>query len=176
MIAAPGLAIAHLLASTLREGAMNEQSVEQRLAGLGYQLPPVSPPIGNFVKGVVVGNLLFVSGNPPDQPGYVSPKGKVGADVTVEQAYEAARYTGLNLLAAAKSTLGSLDRIRRVVKLLGMVNSAPGFGEQPKVINGCSDLFVELFGEQGRHARSAVGMGALPNGIPVEIEAIFEVE
>ncbi len=155
---------------------MNERTVEERLADLGHQLPPVSPPVGNYVKGVVVGNLLFCSGNGPDQPGYVSPKGKVGADVTLEQAYEAARYTALNLLAAAKDTLGSLDRIRRVVKLLGMVNSAPDFGQQPAVINGCSDLFVKLFGDSGRHAPSAVGMGALPNGIPVEIEAIFEVE
>jgi enamine deaminase RidA (YjgF/YER057c/UK114 family) len=175
-MATRSLAALHAARSTIKEVVMSGQSVEERLAALGYQLPPVAPPIGNFVKGVVVGNLLFLSGCPPDQPGYVSPKGKVGADVTVEQAYEAARYTGLNLLAAAKSTLGSLDRIRRVVKLLGMVNSAPGFGEQPKVINGCSDLFVQLFGEQGRHARSAVGMGALPNSIPVEIEAIFEVE
>ncbi len=155
---------------------MNEATVEQRLANLGYQLPPVSAPIGSYVKGVVVGNLLFLSGNGPDQPGYTSPKGKVGDDVTVEQAVEAARYVGLNLLAAAKDTLGSLDRIRQVVKVLGMVNSAPDFGQQPRVINGCSDLFLAVFGDAGRHARSAVGMAALPNGIPVEIEAIFEVE
>ncbi len=155
---------------------MNEATVEQRLADLGYQLPPVSPPVGSYVKGIVVGNLLFLSGNGPDQPGYTSPKGKVGGDVTIEQAVEAARYVGLNLLAAAKDTLGSLDRIRRVVKLLGMVNSAPDFGQQPRVINGCSDLLLAVFGDTGRHARSAVGMSALPNGIPVEIEAIFEVE
>ncbi len=155
---------------------MNEPTVEQRLADLGYQLPLVSPPIGSYVKGVIVGNLLFLSGNGPDQPGYTSPKGKVGGEVTIEQAVEAAQYVGLNLLAAAKDTLGSLDRIRRVVKVLGMVNSAPDFGQQPRVINGCSDLFLALFGDAGRHARSAVGMGALPNGIPVEIEAIFEVE
>ncbi|MHB8647842.1 MAG: RidA family protein [Thermomicrobiales bacterium] len=155
---------------------MNERTVEERLADLGYQLPPVSPPVGSYVKGVIVGNLLFLSGNGPDQPGYTSPKGKVGVDVTIEQAIEAARYTGLNLLAAAKETLGSLDRIQRVVKLLGMVNSAPDFGQQPRVINGCSDLFLALFGDAGRHARSAVGMAALPNGIPVEIEAIFSIE
>lgn len=155
---------------------MNERTVEQRIADLGYQLPPVAPPIGSYVKGVVVGNLLFLSGNGPDQPGYTAPKGNVGAAVTVEQAEEAARYVGLNLLAAAKDTLGSLDRIRRVVKLLGMVNSAPDFRQQPRVVNGCSDLFLAVFGDAGRHARSAVGMAALPNGIPVEIEAIFEVE
>jgi enamine deaminase RidA (YjgF/YER057c/UK114 family) len=155
---------------------MNERTVEDRLAEMGYTLPPVSPPIGSYVKGVIVGNLLFLSGNGPDQPGYTSPNGKVGADVSVEQAQEAARYVGLNLLAAAKATLGSLERVRRVVKVLGMVNSAPDFGQQPAVINGCSDLFIAVFGDAGRHARSAVGMGALPNGIPVEIEAIFEVE
>jgi enamine deaminase RidA (YjgF/YER057c/UK114 family) len=155
---------------------MNERTVEERIADLGYQLPPVSPPVGSYVKGVIVGNLLFLSGNGADQPGYTAPKGKVGAEVTIEQAEEAARYVGLNLLAAAKDTLGSLDRIRRVVKLLGMVNSAPDFGQQPRVINGCSDLFLAIFGDAGRHARSAVGMGALPNSIPVEIEAIFEVE
>lgn len=155
---------------------MHERTIEERLADLGHVLPPVSPPVGSYVKGVIVGNLLFLSGNGPDQPGYTSPKGKVGAEVSIEQAEEAARYVGLNLLAAAKETLGTLDRIRRVVKLLGMVNSAPDFGQQPRVINGCSDLFLALFGDAGRHARSAVGMSALPNGIPVEIEAIFEVE
>ncbi len=155
---------------------MNERTIEERIADLGFALPPVSPPVGSYVKGVVVGNLLFLSGNGPDQPGYVSPKGKVGAEVTIEQAEEAARYVGLNLLAAAKDTLGSLERIRRVVKLLGMVNSAPDFGQQPRVVNGCSDLFLAIFGDSGRHARSAVGMSALPNGIPIEIEAIFEVE
>jgi len=155
---------------------MNERTIEERIADLGHALPSVSPPVGSYVKGVVIGNLLFLSGNGPDQPGYVSPKGKVGAEVTIEQAEEAARYVGLNLLAAAKDTLGSLERIRRVVKLLGMVNSAPDFGQQPRVVNGCSDLFLAIFGDSGRHARSAVGMSALPNGIPVEIEAIFEVE
>src|SRR3954451_16722534 len=155
---------------------MNERTVEERIAALGYTRPPVSPPVGSYVKVIIVGNMMYLSGNGPDHPGYTSPKGKVGADVTIEQAEEAARYVGLNLLAAAKDTLGSLDRIRRVVKLLGMVNSAPDFGQQPRVINGCSDLFLAVFGDAGRHARSAVGMGALPNGIPVEIEAIFEVE
>ncbi len=155
---------------------MNERSIEQRIADLGYALPPVSLPIGSYVKGVIVGNLLFLSGNGPDQPGYTSPKGKVGSAVTIEQAEEAARYVGLNLLAAAKDTLGTLERIRRVVKVFGMVNSDPDFGQQPRVINGCSDLFLAVFGDAGRHARSAVGMSALPNGIPVEIEAIFEVE
>ena len=101
--------------------------------------------------------------------------GKVGAEVTVEQAYEAARETGLTLLAVMRQELGTLDRVARVVKVFGMVNAAPGFGQQPAVINGCSDLFVEVFGDSGRHARSAVGMGSLPNQITVEIECIIEV-
>lgn len=155
---------------------MNEGTPEERIAAMGLTLPPLGPPAGSYVKYVLVGNLLYLSGNGPDQPGYTSPKGKVGGTVTTEQAQEAARYTGLNLLAGAKAALGSLDRVRRVVKLLGMVNSAPDFGDQPKVINGCSDLFVAVFGEAGRHARSAVGFAALPGQIPVEIEAIFEVD
>lgn len=155
---------------------MNEGTVEERIAALGHTLPPMGSPVGSYVKHVRVGNLLYLSGSGPDQPGYVSPKGKVGATVTLEQANEAARYTGLNLLAAAKDALGSLDRVRRVVKVLGMVNSAPDFGDQPKVINGCSDLFVAVFGDAGRHARSAVGFVSLPGQIPVEIEVIFEVE
>jgi len=102
-------------------------------------------------------------------------KGKLGAEFTVEQGYQHARSVGLALLAVMKAELGSLDRVSRVVKLLGMVNGTPEFTDQPKVINGCSDLFVEVFGDQGKHARSAVGMGSLPNGIPVEIECIVEV-
>lgn len=155
---------------------MNEGTPEERIAAMGLALPPLGPPGGSYVKYVLVGNLLYLSGNGPDQPGYTSPKGKVGDTVTPEQAHEAARYTGLNLLAGAKAALGSLSRVRRVVKLLGMVNSAPDFGGQPQVINGCSDLFVAVFGEAGQHARSAVGFAALPNQIPVEIEAIFEVD
>lgn len=155
---------------------MNEQTVEERITALGYTLPPASPAVGSYVKSVQVGNLLFLSGSGPDQPGYTSPKGKVGKDVTLEQANEAARYVALNLLASAKDALGSLNRVRRVVKLLGMVNSAPDFADQPKVINGCSDFFIQVLGDQGRHARSAVGMASLPMQIPVEIEAIFEVE
>ena len=102
--------------------------------------------------------------------------GIVGKDITVEQAYGHARGVGLNLMAVMRHELGSLDRVKRIVKVLGMVNAVPGFGDQPKVINGCSDLFVEVFGERGKHARSAVGMGSLPNNIPVEIEVIVEIE
>ncbi|MDP9375542.1 MAG: RidA family protein, partial [Chloroflexota bacterium] len=116
------------------------------------------------------------AGKGPRNPDGSTPTGKVGRDVTTAEAYGHARSVGLTLLAVLRETLGDLDRVRRVVKVLGMVNAVPEFGEQPQVINGCSDLFVEVFGERGRHARSAVGMGSLPMGITVEIEAIVEVE
>jgi len=160
---------------TERTNAMNESTVEERLAALGLTLPPMAAPGGVFVPYVQTGNLLYLSGAGPDQPGYISPKGKVGADVTLAQAQEAARYTALRLLAVAKDALGSLERVRRVVKLLGMVNCTPEFDQTPQVINGCSELFVAVFGEAGRHARSAVGFVTLPGQIPVEIEVIFEV-
>jgi enamine deaminase RidA (YjgF/YER057c/UK114 family) len=146
-------------------------SAERKLKELGIQLGPVTPPVANYVNAVRAGNLLFLAGKGP--AGGVT--GIVGKDMTVEQAYGHARTVGLNLMAVMKDELGSLDRVKRIVKVLGMVNAGPGFGEQPKVINGCSDLFVEVFGERGRHARSAVGMGSLPNNIPVEIEVIVEV-
>lgn len=150
--------------------------VEARLKELGLALPPTPSPAANYVGAVHTGNLLFVSGHGPTRDGRFTYVGKVGKDVSVEQGYEAARVVALNCLASAKSVLGDLDRIKRVVKLLGMVNCTEDFGEQPKVINGASDLLVQLFGESGRHARSAVGMQALPFGIAVEIEMIFEVE
>jgi enamine deaminase RidA (YjgF/YER057c/UK114 family) len=127
--------------------------------------------VANYVNAVRTGNLLYLAGKGPAG----SPPGIVGKDFTIEQAYQHARSTGLALLAVMRDELGSLDRVKRVVKVLGMVNAVPGFGDQPKVINGCSDLFVEVFGERGKHARSAVGMGSLPNNIPVEIEVIVEV-
>ena len=150
--------------------------VEARLKELGIELPEPPAPIANYVRFVQVGNLLFLAGHGPQREGAESWTGKVPIDVTVEQAYAAARSTGLNLLASAKEALGDLDRVKRLVKVLGMVNSAEGFGGQPAVINGFSDLMVEVFGEAGKHARSAVGMAALPMSIPVEIEMILEVE
>ena len=152
-------------------------SAEKRLKALGIELGPVSAPVANYVNAVRTGNLLFLAGKGPrpDSSG-ARPGGKVGREVTAEQAYRHARSVGLDLLAVMRAELGSLDRVKRVVKLLGMVNAAPDFTDHPKVINGCSDLFVEVLGERGRHARSAVGMGSLPMGIPVEIEAIVEVE
>ena len=146
-------------------------SAERRLKELNIQLAPVTPPVANYVNAVRAGNLLFLAGKGPGGEA----RGVVGRDVTLEQAYQHARSTGLALLAVMRDELGSLDRVKRVVKVLGMVNAVPGFGDQPKVINGCSDLFVEVFGERGKHARSAVGMGSLPNNIPVEIECIVEV-
>lgn len=145
-------------------------TIDERLNELGIELPPVPAPAGNYVHAVRTGNLLYLSGK---GPGAVT--GKVGGDVPVEEAYRYARETGLVLIAVMREALGSLDRVGRIVKVLGMVNAVPGFGQQPKVVNGCSDLFVEVFGEKGRHARSAVGMGSLPGGIPVEIEVIVEV-
>jgi enamine deaminase RidA (YjgF/YER057c/UK114 family) len=145
---------------------------EQKLRQLGITLLPVTPPIANYVNAVRTGNLLFLAGKGP--AGGAS--GIVGKDITVEQAYQHARSTALALVAVMKDELGSLDRVKRIVKVLGMVNAVPGFGDQPKVINGCSDLFVEVFGERGKHARSAVGMGSLPNNIPVEIECIVEID
>jgi enamine deaminase RidA (YjgF/YER057c/UK114 family) len=149
---------------------------EQRLKELGIELAPASGPLANYVNAVRTGNLLYLAGKGPGLPGQPMPSGKVGRDFTIEQGYEYARQTGLSLIAVMKSELGDLDKVTRIVKVLGMVNATPEFGHQPEVINGCSDLFVEVFGDRGKHARSAVGMGSLPRGIPVEIEVIVEVE
>ena len=146
-------------------------SISDRLQKLGIQLPKPHGPMGNYVPAVRTGNLLFLSGK---GPGKIS--GKVGADVSVEQAYDAARQVGLLLIASMHDELGDLDKVVRIVKVLGMVNGTPEFTEHPKVINGCSDLFVEVFGDAGKHARSAVGMGSLPGQIPVEIECIVEIK
>ncbi|HXH10845.1 MAG TPA: RidA family protein [Alphaproteobacteria bacterium] len=150
--------------------------IEAKLKELGLELPPTPRPAANYVGAVLTGNLLFISGHGPTKDGEIAYTGKVGKDLSIEQGYAAARLVALNCLASAKAALGDLDRIKRVVKLLGMVNCTEDFGDQPKVINGASDLLVQLFGETGRHARSAVGMQALPFGIAVEIEMIFEVE
>jgi enamine deaminase RidA (YjgF/YER057c/UK114 family) len=148
----------------------------QRLAALGLTLPAPRAPIANFVAAVREGDLVFLSGQGPVSPEGIVYRGKVGEDVTLEDAYAAARLTGLNLLAALEATIGSLVHVRRIVKVLGMVNAAPSFAAHPQVINGCSDLLVSVFGpEIGRHARSAVGMGSLPGQIAVEIEMIVAV-
>ena len=149
-------------------------SIEQRVKELGLELPTVPSPAANYANAVRTGNLIFLSGTVPMMADGQIPKGKVGADVTTEEAAEHARLVGLNLLAILKQELGDLDRVKRIVKLLGMVNAVPDYREQSLVINGCSDLFVEIFGE--KHARSAIGVGSLPFGITVEIEAIVEVD
>jgi enamine deaminase RidA (YjgF/YER057c/UK114 family) len=151
-------------------------AVADRLKELGIALPPLSKPMGTYVHAVRTGNLLFLAGKGPHSAQGKTPQGKLGREFTVEQGYQHARSVGLMLLAVMQDHLGNLDRVRQVVKVLGMVNADPEFGDHPKVVNGCSDLFVEVFGERGRHARSAVGMGSLPSGIPVEIEVIVEVE
>jgi enamine deaminase RidA (YjgF/YER057c/UK114 family) len=151
-------------------------SAEARLKELGIVLPAVPTPIANYVSYRIAGNLLFLSGQGPRDDKGNALTGKVGADVTVEEAYRRARLIGLQLLSTTRTALGSLDRVEAVVKLLGMVNAVPEFKDHPKVINGCSDLFVDVFGDAGRHARSAVGMGSLPNQISVEIEAILAIK
>jgi enamine deaminase RidA (YjgF/YER057c/UK114 family) len=151
-------------------------TVEEKLVEMGLTLPEQSPAVGNYVGAVQVGNLLFVSGHGPRRGGDVIVSGKVGQDLTVEQAYETAKSVMLNCLGTVKRTIGDLDKVDRIVKLLGFVNVGEGFTETPKVINGASDLLVALYGENGRHARSAVGMAALPNNIPVEIEMIVALK
>jgi enamine deaminase RidA (YjgF/YER057c/UK114 family) len=147
---------------------------EERLAATGIRLPPPARPAAQYVPCVRTGNLLYVSGQGPvTAEGFVA--GKVGLTLDEAAAKHAARLTGLAILAAVRQELGSLDRVTRVVKILGMVNCAPGFNRMPAVIDGCSELFLEVFGDAGRHARSAVGMAELPFDIAVEIEAIFEV-
>ncbi|KKB79360.1 endoribonuclease L-PSP [Devosia limi DSM 17137] len=143
-----------------------------RLAALGIVLPAAPSPIANFVTHVAEGKLLFLSGQGPTEANGTLHTGKVGDDVSVNAAYEHARLTGINLIAVMQAALGDLGRVRRVVKLLGMVNATPEFADHPAVINGCSDLMNEVFGERGVHARSAVGFGSLPNQITVEIEAV----
>ena len=152
--------------------------IENKLKEMGYELPPYHlSSAGNFVSAVRTGNLVYTAGHGAGLPGGgFLHLGKLGSDLTIEQGYDCARQTMLNLLATLKNELGDLDKIKRVVKLLCMVNCAPDFGDPPKVANGASDLLVELYGEAGRHARSAVGMASLPFGMPVEIEMIVEVE
>ena len=151
--------------------------IEKRLEELGITLPEAPPPVASYAPFVRTGNLLYLAGlGPAERPDGTSPTGKLGQDLTVEEGYEAARLTGINLLARLRGAVGDLNRVRQIVKLLSMVNSTPDFGDQPAVANGCSDLLVEVFGDRGRHARSAVGMAALPSNIPVEIEMIVEIE
>lgn len=149
---------------------------EARLAELGVELPIPSAPVANYVRTVRTGNLVFTSGHGPSRADGSLVKGKLGRELDVEEGYQAARLTAVSLLASLKKELGDLSRVRRVVKVTGMVNSDPGFTDQSKVINGCSDLLVEVLGERGRHARAAIGMASLPMGMAVEIEMVVEVD
>lgn len=150
-------------------------SAEARLKQLGITLPVPPEPAANFLRYRLDGKLLFLSGQGARDANGALLTGKVGAEVTPAEAYRRARLIGLGLMATARDALGSLDRVETVLKVFGMVNSTPEFGEHPKVIDGCSDVFVEVFGEAGRHARTAVGMGSLPSQITVEIDAVFSV-
>lgn len=152
------------------------QSPESRLSAMGISLPAVKKPVANYVNLVQSGNLLFLSGKGPSRPDGTDITGKLGKDLSIEQGYEAAKLVGINHLAVLKDYLGDLGRVKRVVKVLGMVNCEPDFTSQPKVMNGYSDLMVAVFGEKGKHARSAVGMIALPNNIAVEVEVIVEID
>ncbi len=151
-------------------------SAEAKLAALMLELPPAPKPAGIYSPVVQVDNMLYVSGHGPLLPDGTMISGKVGADLSEEQGKNAARQVGLTILSTLKATIGSLDKVERVVKVLGMVNAAPNFTKHPQVINGFSELMVELFGENGRAARSAVGMGSLPGNIAVEIECILQLK
>jgi enamine deaminase RidA (YjgF/YER057c/UK114 family) len=151
-------------------------AIEERLAHLGIELPPAFTPIANFVLTARAGSLLFVSGHGPFSGSEVVFSGRVPSEVSVEEAYRAARLTGLNCLRSIQTELGTLDRVKRIVKLLGLVASDPDVTGHPQVINGASDLFVEVFGEAGRHARTAVGQVSLPVGMTVEVELVCEID
>ncbi len=152
-------------------------SADAKISELGLELPPAPKPMGVYRPLVIAGNMVYVSGHGPLKNDGTLIAGRVGGDLDQQAGYDAARQTGLAILATLQSGLGSLDRVKRVIKVLGMVNCTADFGQQPAVINGCSELFRDVFGEDnGVGARSAVGMGSLPGNIPVEVEAIFEIE
>ena len=171
--------LALFLLSVLAINAQTEKEEiydpEARLVALGITLPEPPQPVANYVNGVQAGNLIFLAGKGPRYADGTEITGKVGSDVSIEKAYEGARLTAINQLAVLKSMLGNLNRVKRIVKVLGMVNCDPNFVDQPKVINGFSDLMVEVFGERGKHARAAVGMASLPRGQCVEIELVVEI-
>jgi enamine deaminase RidA (YjgF/YER057c/UK114 family) len=165
-----------VIANCLLVTFLNAQDAEAKLKEKGIVLTPPSKPVANYVNAVRVGNLLFLAGKGPTKADGTHITGKVGKDLTMEQGYEAAKLTAINHLAVLKAELGSLNKVKRIVKVLGMVNCTDDFKDQPKVINGYSDLMVDIFGDKGKHARSAVGMNALPLNIAVEVEVIVEVE
>jgi len=152
------------------------QNPEEKLQQMGITLPVPSKPVATYVNAVRTGNLVYLSGKGPTNPDGTNITGKVGKDLSIQQGYEAAKSTGVNLLAALKAEIGSLNKVKRIVKVLGMVNCASDFTEQPQVINGFSDFMVEVFGEKGRHTRVAVGVNSLPLNSAVEIDILCEVE
>jgi len=163
--------------ATATEPAGQAFDPEARLAELGIELYEPPPPVANYVKAVQTGNLVFLAGHGPtklDGSGYLT--GQVGTDLTIEEGYAAARLVGIALLSSLKAEIGDLSRVKRIVRVFGMVNAPAGFTQQPEVINGASDLLVEIFGERGKHARAAVGMGSLPRNIAVEIEMVVEIQ
>ena len=164
-----------LIVSCQHNGPDPNYNPEARLAELGIELPTPPQPVANYVNGVRTGNLIFLAGKGPKYPDGTELRGKLGEDISIEQGYEGARMTAINQMAVLKEMLGNLNKVKRVVKVLGMVNSDPAFIDQPKVMNGFSDLIEEVFGENGKHARAAVGMASLPRGQAVEIEMIVEV-
>ncbi len=167
------LTIISLLLSSL---LLAQKTPQQKLDSMGLKLPPTSSPIANYVKFVRTGNLVYTSGHGPTKIDGQLITGTLGADLTIEQGYEAAKVTGLQLIATLQQAIGDLGNVKRILKVLGMVHCTDDFKDQPKVMNGFSDLMVAVFGDKGKHARSAVGINALPNGMAVEIEMVVEVE
>lgn len=164
------------LLSIFIKTAVNAQSLEETISKMGIELYAPSKSSGNYVKAVQSGNLLFLAGHVSTRADGSAITGKLGKELTLEQGYEAARITAISLLSTIKNEVGELSRVKRIVKVTGFVNSTPDFTDQPKVINGCSDLLVAIWGDRGKHARSAVGMAALPSNYAVEIEMIVELE
>lgn len=169
------LMTAMLAGCSEQSGPEADYNPEAKLSDLNISLPEPPQPVANYVNGVRAGNLIFLAGKGPKRADGTEMTGKLGVDLTIEEGYEGARLTAINQLAVLKEMLGDLRKVKRIVKVLGMVNSDPSFVEQPKVINGFSDLMVEIFGDRGRHARAAVGMASLPRGQAVEIELVVEV-
>lgn len=169
------LTLTSLIQGHAQETQEADYDPEAKLVELGITLPSPPQPVANYVNGVRTGNLIFLAGKGPRYADGTEITGKLGQDVSIEKGYEGARLTAINQLSVLKDMLGNLNKVKRIVKVLGMVNSDPSFIEQPKVINGFSDLMVEVFGERGKHARAAVGMASLPRGQAVEIELVVEV-
>ncbi len=178
MIKLTGVATLVLAVTVLVQPAPGQDGYdpEARLRALGIELGDPEPPVANYVHAVTTGNLVFLAGHGPTQADGSFLTGTVGADLTIEEGYAAARLTAIGLLTSLKKEIGDLGRVRRIVRVFGMVKAVDGFGQQPEVINGASDLLVEIFGDRGRHARAAVGMATLPRGIPVEIEMVVEID